>query len=121
MKLKQFNLGRWFGALRIHAQSAQFYVALIQLFLVAAAAIRTIQEWFDWVTYPMLIIALITIYLLAILFDHIFVYKSVISYTTGQAYIDENPAVRDLKHIKRELSELKELIVTQSYKKKLHK
>ena len=107
MKIKQFNLGPVFGALRLQAQNAQFYVAAVQIFLVSVAAIRTIQEWVPWFTFPMLVAVLVVIYLAAIIFEHIFVYKSVIHYTTSQSWIEENPAVRKLRDIENQLLEIK--------------
>ena len=106
MKIPQFNLGPWFGALRLQAQNAQFYVAAVQIFLVSIAAIRTIQEWAPWFTFPMLVAGLVVLYLGAIIFEHVFVYKSVIHYTTSQSWIEENPAVRKLRDIEEKIAEI---------------
>lgn len=43
--MKQNKPRIWLGAIYNQAVRAQFYIGLAQLFLVAVAAIRTIQEW----------------------------------------------------------------------------
>jgi hypothetical protein len=107
MKIRQYHIGSWLGALRSQAASAQFYVSIIQLGLVAVAAIRTIQEWFPWLTFPMLVILLGGLYLAAMVFDYVLVFPSVVSFGASQAYKHPNPMADDIRTIKEELRALR--------------
>ena len=108
MKIKQFNFGPRFGALKVQAASAQFYVGLFQLGLIAAAAIRTMQEWFPWLTFPMLAVGLFVLYLLAMLFDYVFVLSSSTEFSTKQAYGHKNPAGEALEELKAGMKKVKD-------------
>lgn len=106
MKIKQFNLGASFGGIRLQAANALVYVTIVNTFMIGAAAIRTIQEWLPWVTFPMLVGFEAIVYAAAIIFEHVFTYKAVVSYNTGQAYIKENPVVKDLELLKDNQSKI---------------
>lgn len=110
MKLKQYNLGTKFGALRFHASRAMIYMSMYSMFALSAASIRTIQEWFPWFTFPMLLGCVALWFILAMLIEHIFVYKAEIDYTTKQAYIDENPAAKALKRVEKDVATIKKIL-----------
>jgi len=107
MKLKQVNLGRRVGGLRLQASQALFYLSIYNFFLIGAAAIEKIQQWFPWVNFYMILVSQVVVYVLAILFEHYVVYKSVVSYTTKQSYIPANPAYVDHQTMKKDIELIK--------------
>lgn len=97
----------------MQAASALVYISIINMVLISAASIRTIQEWFPWVSYPLLVLMVLFVYALAILFEHVFMYRSIVNYTTGQAYIKENPIVQDLQKLKKDMASIKKALDIQ--------
>ena len=110
MKIKQHNLGTKFGAIRFLASRTMIYMSVYSLFALSAAAIPTIGVWFPWINFPILIGIVVAFFLVAMVLDHLFVYKAEIDYTTKQAYIDENPAAKALKKVERGVAENSEKI-----------
>ena len=110
MRLRQYNAGSWLGAIRTQVASAQFYMGVVQLFLIAVAAIRTIQEWLPWLTFPMLLGALVVFYGVVMVFDYVFILGPVLSFTAHQTYKHDNPIVDDIKQIKADVKAIKEAI-----------
>ena len=104
--IRQYNLGAKVGGLRLQAANALFYVSAFQLLLVGLAAIGRIQQTFPWFSIFMLVGLMVLVFIMGVLFEHFVMYKAVVTYSTGQAYIEQNPAAVDLKYCRRKIEEM---------------
>jgi predicted membrane channel-forming protein YqfA (hemolysin III family) len=101
--VKQNKPRIWLGAIYSQSVRAQFYIGLAQLSLVAVAAIRTIQEWLPWVTFPLLLAGLFIVYVLAGVLDYIFAMSSVVAFQNEQICKHDNPVIARLQAIEEQL------------------
>lgn len=99
MKIPQYSLGAWVGAVKTQFSRAQFYTSLFPLAFSMIAARSQLLEWFPWLPFPVIIAAVILVYLMLMLLDYIFVLKPEIEFGTAQGLKHKNPAMDILKRM----------------------
>lgn len=108
----QYNLGSWIGAFRTQFANAQFYLSLIQFFLVAITAYdsvfikSTLRLWIPIMTMGLFLLIFLVFQGLAMWLDYKFVLPAVISFNNKQAYQHENPVTYWLGNINKRLDKL---------------
>lgn len=105
MKIKQYHSGEWVGALKAQFGRAQFYANLFPLAFSMVAARAQLLEWFPWLTFPMMVVFILLIYVAIMILDYMFVLKAEIEFSTAQSLKHKNPAwdvLRTLEERSRE-------------------
>lgn len=104
--MKQYNPGEWLGGLKVQSQRAGAYYNYIALVFSAAAAYGQLRQWFPWLTFTMVIITLVIMFVIVMMLDYVFVVKSENLYNTRQVYRHGSPATIDLQILKHNLKRL---------------
>lgn len=106
MKFKQINLP-YIGGFRYLAARSIFYMTIVSIFFTSTAAYEQLRIWLPWINYWMIAGTVVIIYLLVMLIEHTFIFKSEINYTATAAFGPHNPMYVLLKDMEKEIKELK--------------
>ena len=104
--MHQHNFGMGLGAIKSQANNAQFYIGLVQLGLVAVAAITKLQVWFPWMSFPMLLGILFVLYLILMLVDYKLVLPATLAFNSSQAWRHRSPMKVDTDILKADMKRL---------------
>jgi hypothetical protein len=101
--VKQYNLGPHIGALKVQAVRAQSYYGLVQTFLVAVAAKSQLQAWFPWLSFQMIVVGLMFLYLAVMFIDHLFIIKAEYAHNSRQVWQHSSPCAEHFHIIEKHL------------------
>ena len=105
--MKQFNKGYLIGALKTQLMRVQAYYSTVSLVLLAVAARPQLEEWFPWLSFPVILFLLFLIMVIAGVLDHIFVIRSEYAWNGVQTWSNNNPVVKCLQDMQADISKIK--------------
>lgn len=112
MKIKQYDLGRWFGLYYTELQNSLSIVglfsSLVGLTVLWAVASTSIIYWVPWLTYPLFmgIVFFVVLFILPVV-HYSFLYKTQQRFQSEQGYKHDNPFTRDMQQVKRDMAKIK--------------
>ena len=109
--ISQSKTNTWIGSVKEILAHTVFWVSMINFVLIAATAYNTtlfpyINTYFNWVTFPIFMLALTIIVGIAMLIEYKVIIPSVISFRNRQEYEHENLLRKDLAEIKERLERI---------------
>jgi len=112
VRIKQYNLGKWVGIYYSQLMNSLSIVgmgnSLINLTTLWAVANTTIVHWFPWLTYPLLMgIVFVIVLVILPVADYMLLYDTRQRYLNEQACKHDNPIIRELGIMKRDLELIK--------------
>ena len=110
--VKQYNIGKWFGAYYTQMQYSAGYMVAVNFVLLATTVWATSQTQIraltKWISYPLFIsVALFFIFVVLPTFDYMFMMKPRTIYQNSQGWIHDNPTNKELKLLRGEIEALR--------------
>ena len=94
----------WLGALKVQYNATMSYMGIPNQLLLAIAAIATIQKWFPWVSFYLLLGMMAAGFLLLALFHYYIIQPVEMAYNSKQGWKHNNPAQQRIDSIDKKVT-----------------
>ena len=108
---RQYDIGTWWGAIRVLWNSAMFYYSPVSMFMTVniyyyAVRDKYLGEWFPWFNLKWFIVLLVLAIIIAMLTEYKITVPSLTHYSSAQAAKHKNPIFDEIRDIRKQQREM---------------